>query len=201
MPSRREPSNLPSMQSRVGELALVIGAAGSASSERHAVSRLSCHTQRPCHAGMIDAVKGDCPRMPDHGLSAGIGRQLHIEALVARRRAMLEHVAIDPDDRVADTNSCRRGTELHLVNDDRVHVGCGCRRAGGGQSQDGSRYCKKQWSNGREPSNRHRSFAASCSACFWCSSNRVRPVSRSDLSWALCAPGISVVFSAPFTVR
>ena len=160
-----------------------------------------CDPQRSGHPRMIYAVEGDRARMPDHGFAAGSGRQHQIEALVARRRRVLEKIPIDPDDRIARTNSCRHGTELHLVDDDSVHPGCGCRRAGWGQSQDGSRYCKRQWSNGKEPSNCHRRFFSSCSACFWCSWNRLRPVSRSDLSSALLAPGISVVFSAPFTVR
>src|SRR6478735_7034332 len=114
---------------------------------------------------------------------------------------MLQEIPVHPDDRIAGANPRRHGTELHLVNDDCVHLGRGCRRAGWGQGQDGSRYGKRQGSNGKEPSRCHRRFFASCSACFWCSSNRVSPVLRSDLSSALCASGISVVLSAPFTVR
>ena len=150
---------------------------------------------------MINAIECDRARTPDQRLGAGFGRQLNAEAFVASGRRMLEKIPIGPDDRVAGANSRRDGAELHLVDDDSVHLGRGCRRAGWGQSQDGSRYCKRQWSNGKEISHRHRRFFASCSACFWCSWNKVRPVLRSDLSLALCADGINVVRSAPFTVR
>jgi len=82
---------------------------------------------------MIDAVEWDRPSMSDHGFPAALGRQIDVEALVARGRGMLEKIPIDPDDRVAGANSRRDRTELHLVNDDSVQLGRGCRREGRGQ--------------------------------------------------------------------
>ena len=97
---------------------------------------------------MINAVEGDRPRAPEHDFATGLRSQLDVEAFVARRCAVPEHVAIDPDDRVADMKSSRRRPEFHLVDDDRMHAGCGCRRAEGGQGEDGSRDCKRQRSKG-----------------------------------------------------
>lgn len=88
---------------------------------------------------MINAVERDHPGMPDHGFSAGPGRQVDVEAFVSRRGCVLQEVPVHPQDRVAGANARRNRAEFQFVDDDRVNPGRGCRRTGGGQGHDGSR--------------------------------------------------------------
>src|SRR3954467_4253254 len=79
-----------------------------------------CDGQRTLHARMEGAAERHRSRAGQCRRGALSRCKIDIEAMVCRRCRAAEQIAIDPDDRVADAECLGRGTESHLVDDNRV---------------------------------------------------------------------------------
>ena len=66
--------------------------------------------QLPLHGRVEATGEGDRSRLADHHADAAALRDDDVEAAVARRGAVLDDVAIDPDDRIAGAD-CEAVTE------------------------------------------------------------------------------------------
>src|SRR5690606_35548452 len=97
---------------------------------------------------------------------------------------------VAPDDHVILLQSARRRGELHGIDDDHVFLG---KRRAGQQHQAGEQ-------GGQEAATAHLNVAARCSACIWCSPNRVSPDSSRAFGSAFSAEGIRVASRASFAV-
>src|SRR5689334_10174229 len=133
---------------------------------------------------MIFAAEGDGPGLAQDRFALGARGKVDTEAAVFGRGRVAEDVMVLPYDDVARLQVRGDRPELHLVHDDDIGVRRGCRR---GRRRKQQRYpcCES------DPEAHHYfRLAERCSACFWCSLNKVRPVSSNDLSSALLAEGI-----------